>query len=578
MKALKQIELNIDEICELLERLQSKSLLDEDYETLQAALEVTIALNNAVKQKEVSIKRLLKRIFGIKTEKRKKILKKKKTNKNGSSSPENSSSDKDENQNPSESKAASPDDSKSPTDKDENQNNDSEELKPKPKPKGHGRNGADKFTGAERKQIPHPELKHGDPCPVCPKGKTYKEKKPALTLILTGAAPVQAAILERERLRCNACGAVFTANIPDDADSSIKGSRQYEASAKAAIPVYKYGFGMPFYRISKLQEMVGVPLAPATLWDKTEELANTVHPVYLELVRQAAQGKVFHNDDTTMPVLSLIKENEDKTNKERTGMFTTGIVSILEDGTTIALFYTGRNHAGENLDNLQKLRDSGKAPPVQMCDALSRNTNDNFERIVGHCLTHARRSFVDIISVFPDECEFVIDTLAKVYKNDAVTKEQGMSDEDRLSYHKEHSTSHMESLHNWMDEQIEDRQVEPNSVLGKAISYMLKYWPELTLFLKVAGAPLDNNICEQILKRAVLHRKNAMFYKNDIGACIGDLFMGIIHTCYLMKVNPMEYLITLQTYESHIKNDPQKWMPWNYKETVSKIKDETIVI
>ena len=78
--------------------------------------------------------------------------------------------------------------------------------------------------------------------------------------------------------------------------------------------------------------------------------------------------------------------------KERTGMFTTGIVSILEDGTTIALYYTGRNHAGENLDNLQKLRDSGKAPTIQMCDALSRNTNDDFERLVAHCLTHARRN------------------------------------------------------------------------------------------------------------------------------------------------------------------------------------------
>jgi len=565
MKALKRIELNMDEVNELLKRIQLKSLVDRDYDILQATLEAVISLNEAVKQKDISIKRLLKRLFGIKTEKRDKLFK----NEDGSYVSKDGSSHEDEDQNPSEEKTESPIDQNDSGD--EKQNNDSD----KPKPKGHGRNGIDKYTGAEHKQIQHSELEHGGPCPECPKGKTYKEKNPALTLIFSGASPVQATVLERDKLRCNACGAVFTANAPD---SNINGSRHYEASAKAAIPIYKYGFGMPFYRISKLQEMVGIPIAPSTLWDKSEELANTIQPVYLEMERQAAQGKVFHNDDTNMPVLSLIKENEDRTGKERTGMFTTGIVSILEDGTIIALYYTGRNHAGENLDILQKLRDPEKDPPIQMCDASSRNTNEAFKRLVANCLIHGRRSFADIVSVFPDECRIVIDTLAEVYKNDAVTKEKSMSDQERLTYHQEHSAPEMETLHDWMNEQIEQKHVEPNSILGKAIGYMLKYWPALTLFLIVAGAPIDNNICEQILKRVVLNRKNAMFYKNEIGAWIGDMFMGIIHTCYLMKVNPFEYLIALQTYESHLRGDPQKWMPWNYKETVSKIENETIVI
>lgn len=138
-------------------------------------------------------------------------------------------------------------------------------------------------------------------------------------------------------------------------------------------------------------EMVGIPLTPSTLGDKTEELADTIHPVFLELERQAAQANIFHNDDTTIPILSLIKENEEKTDKERSGMFTTGIVSILEDGTTIALYYTGRNHAGENLDKLQELREPDKTTPIQMCDALNRNTSEEFERLLAHCLTHGRR-------------------------------------------------------------------------------------------------------------------------------------------------------------------------------------------
>ncbi|SLM31266.1 transposase (fragment) [Desulfamplus magnetovallimortis] len=368
---------------------------------------------------------------------------------------------------------------------------------------------------------------------------------------------------------------MFTAKI---ADGTISGARHYDASANAAIPIYKYGFGMPFYRIARLQEMVGVPLGASTLWDKTEALADIIQPVYQELIHQAAQAKLFHNDDTTMPVLSLMKENEQKTDKERTGMFTTAIVAELDEGHQIALYFTGRNHAGENLDMLQAHRDPDKGKPIQMCDALSRNTNDLFARFVSHCLSHGRRRFADIVPIFPDECKLVIDLLAGVYENDAVTKEKNMSDEERLTYHQQYSGPLMNTLHEWMTTQIHGKLVEPNSALGSAISYLLDRWEKFTLFLRVAGAPLDNNICEQALKRAVLNRKNAMFYKNEIGALIGDMFTSIIHTCYLGKVNAMDYLIKLQEYEADMKKNPEKWMPWNYRQTIEEIEGLTITL
>lgn len=572
-KAGKQIEWSPDEIYALSQRLQTKSLSDEDYEGLLAMLEVILTLNEALRQKDVSIKRLLKRIFGMKTEKRDKLFDDKKKTEDTPSQPTDENKHGENKLTPG---TPPSNDSHPSADRNDSENTGNDDSKPTAQSKkGHGRKGVDDFTGAERQRVEHPDLKPGDDCPLlCPNGRLYR-MKPGITLSFSGNAPVTATIFEFDRLRCNACGALFKAEV---SEGVVTGVRQYETSAKAAISIYKYGFGMPFYRISKLQEMLGLPLGSSTLWDKTEELANTVHPIYLEMERQAAQGKVLHNDDTSMPVLSLIKENENRTDKERTGMFTTGILSILEAGTKVALFYTGRNHAGENLDALQEFRDSKKDPPIQMCDALSRNTNENFKRLVAHCIAHGRRTFVDIIPIFPDECKFVIDTLADVYKNDAVTKKQGMSDKERLTYHQEHSTPIMEKLHEWMNEQIDGKNVEPNSVLGKAISYMLKHWSALTLFLTVAGAPLDNNLCEQILKRVVLNRKNAMFYKNEHGAYVGDMFMSIIHTCYLMKINPMDYLIKLQEYESHLRDEPEKWMPWNYIDTIAQIESNTIVI
>lgn len=191
--------------------------------------------------------------------------------------------------------------------------------------------------------------------------------------------------------------------------------------------------------------------------------------------------------------LKVTRKTKDK--KDRTGIFTSGIISLLDEGRKIALFFTGQNHAGENIDSLYQIRDQEKGPPIQMCDALSRNSTSQFGIIMANCLTHGRRGFVDVVSSFPDECRYVIDTLADIYKIDAKAKDQHMSIEERLELHQLHSSPLMEKMNIWLNKQIDDKLVEPNSGLGQAITYMIKHWPELTRFLHVPGAPLDNNIC-----------------------------------------------------------------------------------
>ena len=173
-------------------------------------------------------------------------------------------------------------------------------------------------------------------------------------------------------------------------------------------------------------------------------------------------------------------------------MFTSGIVSVLDD-LRIALFITGHRHAGENLAALLKQRASELGPPIQMCDALSRNMPEELDTILANCLTHGRRRFVDVAMNFPQECLYVLEILKDVYTNDAETKSRGMSDEQRLQFHQRQSGPKMDELRVWLTAQIEQRKVEPNSGLGEAISYMLKHWDKLTLFLRQPGAPLDKN-------------------------------------------------------------------------------------
>jgi len=426
---------------------------------------------------------------------------------------------------------------------------------------GHGRHGVDAYSGAQKVKVPHPSLHQGDRCPECSKGKVYVLEAPGVLVRLVGQAPITGTVYELEKLRCNLCLQVFTAEAPAGV-----GDEKYDATSASMMALLKYGSGMPFHRLEGLQGKLEIPLPASTQWGIMKETAERIEPALEELIRQAAQGEVLYNDDTGMKVLALDTPDP----PERRGVFTSGIVSTRE-GQRIALFFTGRRHAGENLSAVLARRAAELDPPIQMCDALSRNLPKTLKVILGHCLAHGRRRFVKVAQNFPEECRLVLETLAEIYRNDELTREQGMSPEERLGFHQARSAPVMQGLHAWLTAQLQEKKVEPNSGLGQAISYLLKYWRELTLFLRQPGAPLDNNVCERALKKVILHRKNALFYKSQNGAQVGDLFMSLIHTCELSAANPFAYLTELQRHASQLVESPRDWMPWNYCDTLAQL-------
>jgi transposase len=413
--------------------------------------------------------------------------------------------------------------------------------------------------------VPHAELKLGDRCPECGEGKVYRQKQSKTLVRILGQPPLQATVYEMERLRCNGCGQMFTAEEPQAA----AGAEKYDATAAAIIAQLRYGSGVPFKRLERLQANLGIPLPAATQWEVVEQSAEMIWPAYDELIRQAAAGEVMHNDDTGMRILRLAREPSD----ERTGVFTSGIVSMAP-GWRIALYFSGTKHAGENLTAVLQRRPSGLAPLIQMCDALSRNTprlSEGVQLLLANCLSHGRRQFVDVAASFPEECRYVLETLGGVWHNDALAQKQKLSSEERLRFHQQHSEPMLKNLHHWMATQLTEHKTEPNSSLGKAIQYMLRHWMPLTLFLRESGAPLDNNVVERALKKAILHRKNSLFYKTPNGAKIGDLFMSLIHTCELNGANPFDYLTELQRHSLAVQRTPAEWVPWKYRETMKRL-------
>jgi transposase len=433
--------------------------------------------------------------------------------------------------------------------------------------KGHGRNGAAAYQGAERVDVAHPTLHAGDACPACGEGIVY-DKAPGVLVRIIGQPPLAATVYQLQKLRCHLCGQVFTATAPGEA-----GPTKYDATAGSMIGLLKYGSGLPFNRLEGLQGDLGVPLPASTQWEIVEAVATSLAPAFDELIRQAAQGEVLHNDDTTVKILELMGERARQESlasadaNERRGLFTSGVVA-LRDGHRIALFFSGRQHAGENLAQVLKHRAEELPPPIQMCDALSRNLPGELETILAHCLAHARRRFVDVYDRFPEVCRHLLESLAVVYRNDALARERGLTPEARLRFHQEASAPTMQTLRDWLERQLGEKRTEPNSALGGAIGYTLKHWNELTLFLRQAGAPLDNNVCERALKKAILHRKNALFYKTRHGAQVGDLFMSLIYTCQLNDANPFDYLTELQEHADALSASPEQWMPWNYRDAL----------
>jgi len=533
------IDLDRRELEGILERARTAPMSEEESAKLHAVVETLAFLTAELEKKHVSIQRLKQWLFGATTETTRKVLEKilDQTSKNSRCG------DDAAREPPSQAAQKAP---------------------------GHGRNGASEYVGAENIRVPHESLKPGDPCPNCKKGTVYETAEPGRLVRIKGQAPLGATVYELQKLRCNLCGEIFTAQTPPGV-----GPQKYDAESASMIALLKYGSGLPFNRLERLEGSLGIPLPAATQWEIVELSADEIEPALDELIRQAAQGQVVHNDDTTMKVLALTHPSGESTgsdpmeNADRKGVFTSGIVSILE-GRRIALFFTGHRHAGENLAVVLKRRVCDLGRPIQMCDALSRNLPKELQTIVAHCLAHGRRQFVDVAGNFPDECLHVLLILQEVYGNDALAKDQGLSPEQRLHFHQENSGPKMDTLQAWLTAQFEERKVEPNSGLGEAIGYMLKHWNELTLFLRQPAAPLDNNVCEQALKKAILHRKNSYFYKTENGARVGDLFMSLIHTCELNGVNPFDYLTELQKHADELCVHPADWMPWNYRDTLQR--------
>lgn len=421
-------------------------------------------------------------------------------------------------------------------------------------------------------------LEKGQVCPECEKGRLY-QYEPASFIRIVGQPPLSCEKHILEQLRCNLCGELFSAELPDDVAKDGVRSQQYGFSARTMMAINKFYMGSPYYRQESLQALLGRPVTASTIYDQCASLAEHVSPAWTMLKQVSADAEHFHIDDTGNRILSettVEKPNRHgKGTRQRSGIYSscliaTGYADAQGQQWQTVLFNTSIGHAGEWIDEILAERDRALPIPLVMSDALSSN-QPQAPYHSSLCNAHGRRQFTDVHSHFPDDVAEVLKCYEVIWINDAATREQNLTPPQRLAYHRQHSLPVMQGLRDRCETALEDPRVEANSGLGKALRYFLKHYEGLTAFCRLEGAKLDNNLAEQLIKIIARCRKNSLFYKTQAGADVGDVITSLIATCELNGINGFDYLLALQQHRRAVEQAPERWLPWNYQATLMAI-------
>jgi len=551
-KKPKIIKITPEQLLTLTTAIRGSNLGSELGETLISMISGNQWLIQSLEKGQLSIQKLRK-LFNITTESfenRRKNRNKKNTNTTESGSttplPEEPSVEKNSN-NPLESSATPP-------------------------KKGHGRLSADAYKGALVMDVTLPDLNPGDACPeeACD-GRLYEMSEPAVMIQVTGNPMAQATRYNLQKLRCSVCEVIFKAPLPEGVEDV-----KYRVSLIAMLMLHKYFISVPLYRQDKLQNYLGVPLPASTQWELMAEQEPVLKALYHAFEYDAAQGKGLAIDDTKARILEQIAKNKKAQKKsEKASCYTTGIVSAHDDHLCY-VFVTDNQTAGKSVVPFLKLRNKDLPAPYLMCDALTANIPEGISRdlyILCHCLTHARRQFYELPDGYDDLSEEVMGIIGKIYDHEAATKK--MSASERLLHHQTHSGPLMTKLKAYLEKQ--KTEFEPNGVAGAAIEYMLKRWTELTQFLRHQDTPLDSNVVERALKLVIQMRKSSMFYKTARGARIASYIQTALYSAAQNEVNPYEYMMAILSNPVAVMNNPERWMPWNYKAEEGRARHEDCI-
>jgi transposase len=445
--------------------------------------------------------------------------------------------------------------------------------------KGHGRNGVDTFTNATKSVHDLTAGIIGALCTRCERGRVFPYRDKVI-IVVVGQPLFEAERHHFEQGRCRRCGAIFTAEGLDQRVQAGVGSSYvvYDWSACAMLSVMHYFAGGPFKRLEALHRGWGVPLSDANQWRIVDECDDLLAPLYKALERHAIQhAKTLRFDDTGSMIIEtrrqIQKELEaltllgESTRNVRTGINASGVYIETAEGKVV-LFFTGRHHAAEIVDQLLEHRRARHDKLVSVSDAASKNFSlehaDELEQAV--CNAHCYLKFRAVKAQFPAEYQVAAEVYAKVFDNDDEAEARALGPHERMLYHRQHSKPQMLRLWQMCKDQTDENLVEPNSPLWAPVSFVINQWSRLTKFYEVPGVPLDTNLVEQTLIIPVRYLAGSFAYKTQNGAEVGDHHMSLIATANANGIEPVAYLTECLRNHEQLAKTPELFLPWRFRE------------
>lgn len=445
-------------------------------------------------------------------------------------------------------------------------------------PTGHGRNGAKAYRNA--RHLFHALVPGviGAVCEVCRVGKMqpYREK----IIIRVFAQPLfDAEANHYEQARCRTCGHIIRADGPACVHEGLGSDYiRYDWSACAMLAVMHYTSNAPFKRLESQHQGWGIPMPDANQWEVVSEGDDLLLPLHRALERYAIEKSTsFRIDDTGSRVIALQRQIDEEiaalermgesTRDVRTGINATALYWETPSGPII-LFYTGRHHAGEIVDQVLRHRLVSSPKLVKCTDGASKNFDHQHadKLIESTCNAHAFLKFRDIKDKYPVEYAEAGRIYQQVFDNDDKAEALDLSPIDRMLFHRQHSKPLMESLKTMCEEKITSKSVEPNSRLWEPLTFVINQWDRLTQFYQVPGVPLDTNLVEQALILAVRYLASSFNYHTADGAAVGDRFMSLIATARAQGVEPVAYLAECLRCHEDLAKRPEHYLPWAFAE------------
>lgn len=395
---------------------------------------------------------------------------------------------------------------------------------------------------------------------------------------IVGNEPLSSERHLSERLRCSSCGEIFTADLPAHVRADGRPGQKYGYSARALLALNRFFAGVPYHRQQTVHNLMGTHVAASTVFDQCEFVANALHPVFKRIKAMAANGTIFHIDDTTNRILQQEPVLKTRAGKQRwrTGVYSSVCVAILACDKRLILYQTSVGHGGEWIEEILQGRDSQLDTPVVMSDALSANRVLKPVTDVAFCNAHGRRNFAELNEQHPRQVLKLLQLYKQIWSHETHCQQQQLSDSERRDYHEQHSLPVMLQIRAYCQlhlasEAEEPAAVEPNSNMGKAMRYFIKHFEQLSAFCRIPAAPLENNASERALKLPIRGRKNSLFHQTAAGAQIADVICSILAICHEHQIDAMDYLVAVQANQLRVKAEPEKWLPWNYPGSATTI-------